>query len=196
MQTTHNKNRLEQFSDGVIAIAITLLALELHVPTLMHPDIRGASSEIIALLPTILTFILSFVTIAIFWVNHHQLTHTIGRITRRILWTNVLFLMFVTLIPFVTTAASVNVLHPLAMLTYSFILFGASVSFTVLRYFVHRECGDNEIPMKRSLVGPICYTLAIVSAFFSIWATYLFLAIPALFYFLPKEMTEDEVDVE
>lgn len=182
------KTRFEQFSDGVFAIAITLLALELHVPRLVSSDIPGAVRELTPLLPNIITFVLSFLTIAIFWVNHHQLTQMFESIKhRRVLWLNMLFLMFVTLIPFVTQAASANPFHPIAMFTYSLILFGASVSFGMLRYTIHRDAGIVKVLMGRSVVGPALYLLAIIASFFSVWVCYFLLAIPALFYFLPKD---------
>lgn len=182
------KARFEQFSDGVFAIAITLLALELHVPRLISDDIPNAARELAPLLPNIITFVLSFVTIAIFWVNHHQLTQMFEMIKRRrVLWSNVLFLLFLTLIPFVTQAASANPFHPLAMLTYSTVLFGASVCFGLLRYFIHKESGDVSIITARSLVGPVLYFIAIIASFYSVIACYFILAIPALFYFLPQD---------
>ena len=185
------KARFEQFSDGVFAIAITLLALELRIPELYSNSIGSAIRELAPLLPNIITFVLSFVTIAIFWVNHHQLTQMFDVVNRRrILWANVLFLMFLTLIPFVTQAASANPFHPLAMLTYSFVLFGASVSFSILRYFVHRSTGTTRVALGRSFVGPVFYLLAIIASFYSVLACYFLLAIPALFYFLPKDHSQ------
>jgi uncharacterized membrane protein len=181
--------RFEQFSDGVFAIAITLLALELKVPLLKSPGLQEALRDLWPLIPSILTFFLSFITIAIFWVNHRQLTQVLSTMHRRILWANILVLFFVTLIPFVTTAASVNPFHPLAVLTYSLILLGGSLSFSMLRYFIHQSCGEGHIPMKRSMVGPLFYTLAVIASFYSIWIAYLMLAIPPLFYFLPRSST-------
>ncbi|HVY36268.1 MAG TPA: TMEM175 family protein [Candidatus Paceibacterota bacterium] len=186
MQITHNKTRLEQFSDGVFAIAITLLAFELKIPHLSSSTLAGGLRELLPLVPNIATFILSFVTIAIFWVNHHQLTQDIGPIRRRLAWANVLTLFFVTLIPFGTEVASANPFHPLAIMTYAVVLFGGSVSFTILRYFVHRSCGETKVPMRRSLVGPIIYLLATVVAMVSVRSSYFLLAIPPIFYFLPK----------
>ena len=186
MQVAHNKARLEAFSDGVFAIAITLLALELHVPSLESHSIAGGIREVLPLFPNILTFVLSFMTIAIFWVNHHQLTQDIGPIRRRLLWVNILLLLFVTLIPFGTNVASANPTHSLAIVTYAFILFAGSVSFTVLRYLVHKSCGEHHVLMKRSYIGPILYGLAVISSFVFIPMAYFFLAIPPLFYFLPK----------
>jgi len=182
------KSRFEQFSDGVFAIAITLLAIELKVPTLSTNEIGDAIREISSLLPMIVTFVLSFVTIAIFWVNHHQLTQMFDSIKhRRILWANILFLLFLTLIPFATHAISANPFHPFAMLTYSAVFFGASVSFSILRFFIHKDAGSPRVAMGRSMVGPLFYLLAVISSFYSVWICYFLLTIPALFYFLPRD---------
>ena len=184
MQST-NKIRFESFSDGVFAIAVTLLALELRVPYLHSTTF--SFSDITPLIPGILTFVLSFVAIAIFWVNHHQLTQNLVTIDkRRILWLNILFLLFLTLIPFVTQTMSVNAPSAPAVSMYAFVLFGASASFSLLRYWIHKTAGQSWIPMGRSVIGPIIYLLAIIAPMFSITAGYVLLAIPPLFYFLPK----------
>ena len=184
MQPT-NTIRFESFSDGVFAIAVTLLALELRVPYLQPSSFSFQDIE--PLIPSLLTFILSFIAIAIFWVNHHQLTQVITRITqRRILWVNMMFLLFVTLIPFVTQIMSVNSPSKPAVSMYALVLFGASISFTLLRYCIHRSSSPEKIPMKRSFIGPSIYLLAIVAPIFSLPLGYVLLAIPPLFYFLPK----------
>lgn len=182
-----SKTRFEQFSDGVFAIAITLLALELRAPNIQSNGLKNALSELTPLLPTIITFIISFITIAIFWVNHHQLTQIIDLIKRRrILWLNILFLLFLTLIPFVTQTASNHPFNEINMLSYSLVFFGASTSFSLLRYFIHKSAGQEHIPMRRSLFGPIMYLLSAMVALISIPVCYIFLSIPAIFYFLPK----------
>ena len=181
------KARFEQFSDGVFAIAITLLAIELHGPILTHNDFLQSLKDLTPLLPNLITFVISFVTIAIFWVNHHQLTHALSHVDRRrILWSNILFLMFVTLIPFATQGASSYPFHHLTMLGYSVVFFGASLSFTALRYFVHRSIGETKVVLARSLFGPSMYLVAAIVSVFSIEACYLLLVLPALYYFLPK----------
>jgi uncharacterized membrane protein len=185
MQPIH-KSRLEQFSDGVFAIAITLLALEIKVPHLLNTTPVASLRELLPLIPNIATFILSFLGIAIFWVNHHQLTRNIQTVSRKIVWGNMLFLMFLTLIPFATSLIAENPKNILAVMTYSFILFGTSVSFSTLRYFIEKHQSTDKIKMIRSLVGPIIYALSIVSSFFSIEASYALLIIPPLFYFLPR----------
>jgi uncharacterized membrane protein len=183
-----NKIRFENFSDGVFAIAMTLLALELRVPGLhiYNYDL----SQFKPFIPELATFILSFTTIAILWVNHHQLTQNLASITRRrILWLNIVFLFFVVLTPFVTQVLSLNAPSAPAMSVYALTLFGASTSFTFLRYWIHKCDGQFVVPMKRSLTGPLLYFLAIFVPMISIPLGYLFLAIPPLFYFLPKSST-------
>ncbi|HRH25094.1 MAG TPA: TMEM175 family protein [Candidatus Paceibacterota bacterium] len=182
-----SKARLEQFSDGVFAIAITLLALEIKVPQLENTSLRNSVNELLPLIPNIATFILSFLGIAIFWVNHHQLTRNITTVSRRVVWGNMLFLLFVTLIPFATSAMAENYGNILAVMTYSLILLGSSSSFSILRYFVEKHEGNTKVKMLRSLVGPMVYSLAFVSAFFSLGTTYALLIIPPLFYFLPRK---------
>jgi uncharacterized membrane protein len=186
MQPT-NTLRFESFSDGVFAIAVTLLALELRVPYLQNGSWRLSLQGLIPLVPSLLTFVLSFLAIAIFWVNHHQLTQTITTINRRrILWLNMLLLLFVTLIPFVTQTMSVNAPAPVAVSMYAFVLFGASASFSLLRYWVHKAAGDSMVFMNRSFVGPTIYFFAILAPMFFVPLAYVLLAIPPLFYFLPK----------
>ncbi len=181
------RSRLEDFSDGVTAIAITLLAIELKVPHLWSTTISGSVEELLPLLPSVLVFILSFVTIAIFWVNHHQLTQHLERVGKRVIWGNMLFLFFLSLIPFATVAIGENPSNPLAMLTYCLVLFGGSVSFTILRFFVHKKGEIHGRSFRRGIIGPLVYALAAIACLFSVWSAYALLAIPPLFYFLPRE---------
>jgi uncharacterized membrane protein len=97
-----------------------------------------------------------------------------------------LFLMFLTLIPFATSVVAENPRNILAVMTYSFILFGTSTTFSTLRYFVERHQGTNKIKIIRSLVGPVIYGFSIIGSFFSIELSYALLIIPPLFYFLPR----------
>jgi uncharacterized membrane protein len=193
---THAPNsrcqRLEAFSDGVIAIAITLLAFELKVPNLISTTIYGEIQELLPYVPGILAFILSFVTIAIFWVNHHQMTEHIEELNRRIVWSNMLFLMFQSLIPFATRAIATSPSHYLSVATYSFILFCGSVSFSLVHYLIHKKINKhlswNSKLVQRSLLGPIIYACAIIASFNFVPIAYFLLAIPPMFYFLPKRI--------
>lgn len=180
------KGRIEQFSDGVFAIAITLLAIELKVPHVLHTSVGGTFRELLPMVPSIATFVLSFVTIAIFWVNHQQLTQSMTNITRRTLWFNTLLLMFVTLIPFATSVATENAGNVLAMTIYSSVLWATSFSFTLLVSNVHKHTPHRTIIMRRSIIGPVVYGCAIIAGFIAIPAAYTLLIIPPVFYFLPR----------
>jgi len=186
------KIRLEAISDGVIAIAITLLALELKIPHLGTKNFLDSIIDVVPLIPGVLTFILSFVSIAIFWVNHHRLSQHIKKIDGKIIWINTLFLMFQTLIPFATRLTSENPQNVLSVLIYSVILFGSSATFAILHYFVHKEDPITNHSMERSLVGPIFYVGAIFATMVSIWISYIFLIIPLIFYFIPRSTKKEE----
>ncbi len=187
----HQKsNRLESFSDGVLAIAITLLAFELKVPVLKSFSAVNELKEILPLLPSVFTFVLSFLTIAIFWVNHHQMTEHIEGLNRRIVWMNIIFLMFQSLIPFATRAIAENPYHSLSVATYSFVLFCGSLSFSATHLLIHqkinKELRFTSKLIQRSLVGPIVYMCAMIASFYFIPIAYSLLLIPPFFYFLPK----------
>lgn len=186
------KTRIEAISDGVIAIAITLLALELKIPHLDTKNFTESFLEVIPLLPGVFTFMLSFVSIAIFWVNHNRLTQHIKYIDGRIIWTNTLFLMFQTLIPFATRLISENPENVLSVLIYSIILFGSSATFAMLHYFIHKKDPITRNSIERSLVGPLFYIGAIVATVISIWISYLFLIVPLAYYFIPRSSKKTE----
>jgi len=180
--------RLEGFTDGVVAIAITLLALELPKPHIVSSDLSAGVMELVQHLPGFAAFLLSFITIAIFWVNHHQLTQHISisdGVGRRIIWGNTVFLMFVTLIPFAATAVTENSFHVVSVLMYASILFGASASFAIMRSWIHHT-SMKESSAWRSLVGPILYALAILVLPLVPVLAYILLVVPPLYYFLPR----------
>lgn len=177
------KNRLENFSDGVMAIAITLLALEIpHITPTITDTIY---QQLRTLIPGILTFLLSFMTIAIFWVNHHQLTQHIDRIKRRVTWATMLFLFFMTLIPFASRMLFENWTTVFGVMVYGAVLFCGSIMFTVLHTLVHKKQELTRTSRVRSVVGPVLYAFAISVAPLSLFAAYGALILAPLFYFLP-----------
>lgn len=186
------KIRMEAISDGVLAIAITLLALELKIPHLGIKNFQESFIEIIPLIPGVLTFILSFVSIAIFWVNHNHLTQHIKKISGKIIWANTIFLMSQTLIPFATRLISENPQNVLSVLIYSIILFICSSTFAVLHYIIHKDDPITRNSFERSLIGPLFYVGAIFATFVSIWISYLFLIIPLVYYFIPRSSKKEE----
>src|SRR5690242_6602123 len=120
------KSRLEAFSDGVIAIIITVMVLELKVP-------HGADlAALEAVLPEFLTYVLSFLFIAIYWNNHHHLLHATERINGLILWANMHLLFWLSLVPFVTAWMGQNGFVPLPTAVYGVVLLMAAIAFTLL----------------------------------------------------------------
>jgi uncharacterized membrane protein len=125
--------RLEAFSDGVIAILITIMVLELRVPASHEP---GA---LLGLWPVLLSYLLSFLVIAIYWVNHHGLFHRCREVNNAVLWSNIAFLFCISLIPFATAYMGENRFTPFATALYAAALLLAGVSFVPMRRAVERQ---------------------------------------------------------
>jgi uncharacterized membrane protein len=130
-----NKNRLEAFSDGVIAILITIMVLELEVP-------EGADWEALRpLLGIFLTYVLSFIILGIYWNNHHHLLQTAERINGRILWANLHLLFWLSLLPFVTGWMGQNHFASLPTAVYGAVLMLSAIAYTILQSAIIREHG-------------------------------------------------------
>jgi uncharacterized membrane protein len=125
--------RLEAFSDGVIAILITIMVLELRVPASHEP---GA---LLGLWPVLLSYLLSFLVIAIYWVNHHGLFHRCREVNNAVLWSNIAFLFCISLIPFGTAYMGENRFTPFATALYAGSLLLAGISFVPMRRAVERQ---------------------------------------------------------
>ena len=125
--------RLEAFSDGVIAILITIMVLELHVPA------SHAPAALIGLWPVFLSYLLSYLVIAIYWVNHHGLFHRCREVNNVVLWTNMTFLLCISLIPFATAYMGENRFTPFSTALYAATLLLAGVSFVPMRQAVERQ---------------------------------------------------------
>ena len=163
------KGRLEAFSDGVIAILITIMVLELKVPHGMDP------AALQPLVPKMLTYVLSYLFLGIYWSNHHHLLHASERINGAILWANLHLLFWLSLIPFVTGWMGENHFAAWPTATYGIILFLAAVAFTILVRTIIREHG-RESRLARAIGGDrkgwlsiALYALAIPLAFVVAW---------------------------
>lgn len=131
-----SKGRLEAFSDGVFAILITILVLELKIP-------HGASWEALApLLPVFLSYVLSFLFIGIYWNNHHHMLHAADRIDGRILWANQHLLFWLSLIPFATGWIGENHFAPLPTAVYAAVLFFAGIAYVLLQGAIIKNQGE------------------------------------------------------
>ena len=160
-----NKGRLEAFSDGVIAIIITIMVLELKVP---HADSLDA---LVPLWPVFLSYTLSFVYLGIYWNNHHHMLHATRQISGNVLWANLHLLFWLSLVPFVTGWMGENHFAPTPTATYGVVLLMAALAYWILLQTILRAEGPDSL--LRTAVGsdwkgklsPILYVIAIPAAF-------------------------------
>lgn len=139
------KNRLEAFSDGVIAILITIMVLELKVP-------HGADfASLRQLLPVFLSYVLSFVYLGIYWNNHHHMLHTVKHVAGSIMWSNLHLLFWLSLIPFTTGWMGENHFAALPMAAYGFVLLMAGVAYTLLQQAIIACHGGRESELHRAV---------------------------------------------
>lgn len=158
------KNRLEAFSDGVVAILITIMVLELKVP-------HGAGWAALApLFPVFLSYVLSFVYLGIYWNNHHHMLHTLRRVTGPILWANLHLLFWLSLVPFATGWMGENHFAPAPAALYGAVLLMAAIAYFVLQQLIIAAQGPDSL-LKRAIGGdwkgkasPILYVVALAVA--------------------------------
>lgn len=179
------KNRMEAFSDGVLAIIITIMVLELKVP---HDAELSALSP---LLPVFLSYVLSFVYIGIYWNNHHHLLHTVGKVCGGILWANLHLLFWLSLFPFATGWMGENHFAPVPTAIYGVVLFMAAIAYWILQRTIIASQGRASL-LGRALgndykgkSSPVIYALAIPAAFVSPWIAELLYVIVALMWLVP-----------
>jgi uncharacterized membrane protein len=174
------KNRLEAFSDGVLAIIITIMVLELKVP---HGETFDA---LLPLLPTFLSYVLSFVYLGIYWNNHHHMLHAATRVTGLVLWANLHLLFWLSLFPFATGWMGENHFAPMPSALYGLVLLMAAIAYWVLEQAIIASEGSSSF-LRRAVgrdwkgkLSPVLYAVAIVSTFLAPWiaqAIYVFVAI-------------------
>src|ERR1700731_4136058 len=130
-------SRLEAFSDGVIAIVVTIMVLELRAPS------QPTLAALWKVAPGFISYALSFLVVAIMWVNHHHLIHAVREVTARLLWSNLYLLFWMSLIPFVTDYAGKNYHQPMAVALYGLDLFMCATGFYLLRKELIRQSGHD-----------------------------------------------------
>ena len=189
------KNRLEAFSDGVFAIIITIMVLELKVP-------HGAEWEALkATLPVFLSYVLSFIYVGIFWNNHHHLLKACRRVNGGILWANLHLLFWLSLLPFATGWAGENEGMPLPSALYGVVLLLSALAYYVLQTLVIGVEGGCESKLATAIgkdwkgkLSPVLYAVAIAVSFFRPWlAACLYVAV-ALTWLVPDRRIERVVD--
>lgn len=159
-----NKNRLEAFSDGVLAIIITIMVLEFKVPETTHWE------AIMPLLHKFLSYILSFIYVGIYWNNHHHMMHTVKQVNGKILWANLHLLFWLSLVPFATAWIGEHHFDSFSMLFYGFVLLMSAIAFFILQRVILKNHDVNSILAKalgknqKGIISPIIYCIGIVFA--------------------------------
>ncbi len=182
--------RLEAFSDGVLAIIITIMVLEMKVP---HD---ASLAALWSLWPVFLSYILSFVYLGIYWNNHHHLLHTTQRVSGAILWANLHLLFWLSLIPFVTGWMGENHFASAPTAFYGIVLLMAAIAYWILQQAIMAEQGRDSllaVAIGNDLKGklsPLLYAIAIPSAFFNQWIAGAVYVVVALMWLIPDRRIE------
>ena len=185
-----NKSRVEAFSDGVIAVIITIMVLEMKVP---HGD--GIES-LAPVVPVFLSYVLSFVYAGIYWTNHHHLFHAVEHVNGRILWANLHLLFWLSLIPFATGWMNESHFHAIPVAAYGGVLLMSGVSFVLLTRSLIRHHGSDS-PLARSIRGDrkgkisvALYAIAIPLAFVNVWLSCAIYVAVAAIWIVPDPRIE------
>ncbi len=185
-----NKTRLEAFSDGVIAIIITIMVLELRPP---HGETFPTLKP---LLPVFLSYVLSFIYIAIYWNNHHHMLHACHKVTGSVLWANLHLLFWLSLIPFTTAWMGENHYAEPPTALYGFVLLMAAIAYYILQSRIIATEGRDSVLARavgsdwKGKLSPVLYVFAILIAFGSHWASKAVYVLVALMWLVPDQRIE------
>jgi uncharacterized membrane protein len=185
------KGRLEAFSDGVIAIIITIMVLELKVP---HGEDVAALTPLI---PVFLSYVLSFVYVGIYWNNHHHMLHAVRNVTGPMLWANLHLLFWLSLFPFVTGWMGENHFAPVPTAVYGAVLLMAAIAYWLLQQVIIKAQGPGSV-LKQAVGGdwkgklsPLIYVVAIPTAFRAQWLSQALYVLVALIWLVPDRRIEN-----
>jgi uncharacterized membrane protein len=184
------KSRLEAFSDGVIAVIITIMVLEMKVP---HGTDLAA---LVPLWPVFLAYVLSFIYVGIYWNNHHHLMHAVQRVNGSVLWANLHLLFWLSLVPFVTGWMSENHFDALPVAAYGVVLLMSGFAFVLLTQCLIAIHGrDSDIAHRlrddrKGRISVVIYAIAIPLAFVEWWLAFGLYALVAAMWFVPDRRIE------
>jgi uncharacterized membrane protein len=184
------KSRLEAFSDGVIAIIITIMVLELKAPH--HATLEALRP----LVPVFLSYALSFVYVGIYWNNHHHLLHAAHKVSGGILWANLHLLFWLSLIPFTTAWMDENHYEAVPTALYGAVLLMAAIAYVILQQLIIRSQGPDSILKKavgidwKGRLSPVAYLAAILLAPWSSWLPHALYVLIALVWLIPDRRIE------
>ena len=187
-------NRLEAFSDGVLAIIITIMVLELKVP-------HGAGfADLKPLLPVMLSYVLSFIYVGIYWNNHHHMLNVTNRVTGGILWANLHLLFWLSMFPFATAWMGENHLAKLPTAMYGLVLLMAAIAYYILQQTIIASQGEGSVLAAavgkdwKGKLSPLFYLTAIPLAFIIPWASAALYVLVALIWLVPDRRIEKVVE--
>jgi uncharacterized membrane protein len=196
-----NTSRIETFSDAIIAIAMTILILEVHVPQLVDTSTYSVIQGLLTVLPHFLSFALSFVTLAVIWVNHHTFFHELRGTDAALQWYNNHLMFWVCVIPFVTAFLGTHPFVPLVVALYGAVMTMMAIAFTVMVCYVFFKTDllpeavslrARQSEARRAWVGVGLYAFSIPLAFFLPVLSLLLFGFVILFYFLPNPFDTDQ----
>jgi uncharacterized membrane protein len=202
-------SRVEAFSDGVIAIIITIMVLELKLPDVStEATTRDILHHLVKLGPYFGAYVFSFMMVGIFWTNHHHMYHLLEKTNEPLLGLNLVFLFWMSLIPFASGVMGANPLLPTSAALYGFIMLMTTLSLALIRQYTLRKglVHQDEDPLlnskiqsvsrhgtTKSYLGTAAYLLSIPLAFVSIWLAYLCFVIPPILFFMPHGIDDEKL---
>ncbi|MGF7230914.1 TMEM175 family protein [Arachidicoccus sp.] len=190
-----NKNLLEAFSDGVFAIIITIMVLEIKVPH--GQDFTALKS----LIPVFFSYVLSFIYVGIYWNNHHHLLQSSKKVSGSILWANLHLLFWLSLLPFATGWTGENHFAPATMALYGFVLLMAGVAWWILEVKLLAVNGKDSVIAKaieghrfKEIISPTGYAIGIASTFWHIWVAGCIYILVAAIWLIPDRRIEKTIN--
>lgn len=190
------KGRLEAFSDGVLAIIITIMVLEMKVP---HIDSWDALKE---LLPVFISYILSFINIGIYWNNHHHMMHAAKHVNGKVLWANIHLLFWLSLFPFATDWMGENHFTTLPVALYGVVSFCAGTAYYILsRYLIASHGVNSTLAIalgkdNKGIISMVLYLAGILFCFINAWIGFGLYVVVAAMWFIPDKRIENKMNNE
>lgn len=195
LEAVPGTGRLEAFSDGVFAIIVTLLVLNLRTPKLDNSSTQAVLRALLPVVPPFISFAFSFFTVAIFWVNHHHFVAPIMRTDWRLMWYNNLLLFWLAVVPFTTSFIGEHPTAPLVVAIYALNMCLVAASFCLLEYHVFVrahllpksvEQVEEQRELRRSLIGVGSYATATVLALLYVYAALILLILIPVYFIVPN----------
>ena len=201
--------RVETFSDGVIAIILTIMVLALKLPDFTHGDTEwGMRHYLVQILPYFVSYAFSFMMIGIFWVHHHHMFHLLKRTDEKLLWLNLIFLFWMSLIPIITAVVGANPRLSESLALYGFVLLMTTIAFAFMRSYtikkdlvhksddrtMNRKIRTVSIKAKtKSFIVAFVYLLSIPLAYVSIYIAYACFVGAAIVFFIPDGIDDERL---